>query len=129
MKDHEIIAILEGCDDAQRERVLAWAKARWGAEACPAPALTRPAPPIVPPLDPMIIEQERAREETMRRLIERHQPPHPRPWEWEPPGTVPWRRTVHPDLGPPDTIYPFWSSCEATPFGLGFSIAHDDGVS
>jgi hypothetical protein len=44
MRDHEIIAILEGCDDAQRARVMAWARKRW-----PAPkkaAMAAPAQPL-----------------------------------------------------------------------------------
>lgn len=57
MRDHEIIAILEGCDEAQRARVMAWARKRW-----PVPkkgAKTAPARP-----------DDTAREEAMRRFVE-----------------------------------------------------------
>ncbi len=87
MKDHEIIAILEGCDDEQRERVLAWAKARWAEESRPVQQA---------PHDPAD-----RREHPLTYLRPDHVEPMPyNPWwercrdvwemEWNTPGTSLW---------------------------------------
>lgn len=56
MKDHEVIAFLEGLDDEQRGRVLAWARSRWPEKAVAAPAplpMPYPVPVPVPEVRPL----------------------------------------------------------------------------
>jgi len=93
MKDHEIIAILENCDDAQRARILAWAKARW--EAGPSPD---PKPPHAPPVRPI------------EKMHEAQGPLRP------PPQVIPMGPSVLPwpprDPMRPDWTYPFWCAAQ-----------------
>jgi len=96
MKDNEIIAILEGCDEAQRARVMAWARKRWPA---PKKAKAAPAHPPRPATKPIDLDPE-----TFRKFVEemrRTQPATPQyiPLPYQPsPFTQP---TTVPDLSQP----------------------------
>lgn len=102
MKDHEIIAILENCDDAQRARILAWAKARW--EAGPSPD---PKPPHAPPVRPI---GEEVVKKFLEKMREAQGPLRP------PPQVIPMGPSVLPwpprDPMRPDWTYPFWCAAQ-----------------
>lgn len=101
MKDNEIIAILEACDDEQRARVMAWARKRW-----PSPkkaAKAAPATPAKPTLDG----------DAWKRFVEEMQRAKPVPLPdpmrdpWPPRPVVPERRQAIPDYWlDPNPRYP-----------------------
>lgn len=104
MKDHEIIAILENCDDAQRARILAWARKRWPKKG----AAASPAAPVL---------TERDREDMLKKILGAPQDrtiAQPPPWVppiilTEPPRTAP---PTEPDWTP-DPGRPYKVTCMA----------------
>jgi len=119
MKDNEIIAILEGCDDAQRARVMAWARKRWPAPKKGAKAAPAQAPlPAAQPIDP---EAFRKFVEEMRRT-QPATPPYPTPWPtYIPPPYQPSPFTQ--PMSPPD-----WGPMWVTKVTCG-SLTVDPGAS
>lgn len=115
MKDHEIIAILEGCDEAQRARVMTWARKRWPApkrRSGPAPAT--PAQPVANPIDP----------EAFRRFVEemRRAKPVPLP---DPTQAPPY---VMPYVPPPYLPAPFTQPTPPPDWGPLWTIKVTCGV-
>lgn len=113
MKDHEIIAILEGCDDAQRARVMAWARKRW-----PAPKKAAKLGPAQPTLDG----------DAWKRIVEEMQRAKPVPLPYIPPPYQPspfTQPTSPPDWGP----IPMWvTKVTCGSLGNGFTLLADPGV-
>jgi len=113
MKDHEIIAILENCDDAQRARILAWAKARWEAGSSPDPTHAPPSQPIREEVVKKFLEQpirEEVIKEFLKRIRDAQGPLRP------PPQVIPMGPSVLPgpprDPMRPDWTYPFWCAAQ-----------------
>lgn len=126
MKDHEIIAILEGCDDAQRARVMAWARKRW-----PAPKKgvhSAPAQPPRPATKPIDLDPE-----AVRKFVEEMRRTQPAPL----PDTMPWPPYIPPPYQPspftqptsPPDWGPWWVTkvtCGSLP--SGFTLLADHGI-
>lgn len=107
MKDHEIIAILENCDESQRTRILAWARKRWPKKG-----------PAASPAAPVLTERDR---DMLRKILGAPQDrtiAQPPPWIppvilTEPPRTTPPNLPGDPPDWTPDPGRPYKVTCRA----------------
>lgn len=115
MKDNEIIAILEACEEAQRARVLAWARKRWPAPKKATKAAQAPLP-AAQPIDP----------EAFRKFVEEMRRTQPATPQYIPPPYQPspfTQPTSPPDWGP---MWVTKVTCGSP--GNGFTLLADHGI-